>query len=157
MCAEDGKKRVESAGEKEQLIWRVEGGRCIQGKASKKKWYLGWILKERRTELSPVCQASRPVSKKTNNWVFPKLITFGKLYCYGYTNLTYSHLTVLLRQDKTHRSTERTSFSLPCARPAHSQLIRMVLNSFPNLLSQGEECFPDTNPYSEHIWGYICL
>lgn len=34
-----------------------------------------------------------------------------------------SHLTILLRQDKTRQSIEQTSFFPICAQPAHPQLI----------------------------------
>ena len=88
------------------------GEEMRQRKASKNKWYLHWILKE-RIEFSPVCQASRPVSKEINNWVL-KLITSSKLYCYGYKNLTCSHLAILQRQDKAHQSIEWTSFPSLC-------------------------------------------
>lgn len=95
-----------------QRVVNWGGEEMRQGKASKNKWYLHWILKE-RIEFSPVWQASRPVSKEINNWVL-KLITFSKLYCYGYKNLTCSHLAILQRQDKAHQSIEWTSFPSLC-------------------------------------------
>lgn len=98
------------------------------------------------------CQASRPVSKKTNNWVL-KLLTCGELHWHGYKNFTYFHLTILLRQDKAHQSMEWTSFFPTCAglSTLPPSAYRYGFKSFLNLLSPGEEYFRHKSTFRVYL------